>query len=104
MSFGYLLMFQKAVEMGCRFVQQTIDSIDFEAGIFTVALANGEKLQSPFVLGAFGKRSNIDQKMHRRFILKKSPWLAVKGHYRGTFSDEVVGLHNFKAAIAGFLR
>ncbi len=31
--------------------------------------------------GAFGKRSNIDQKINRSFIYKKSHWLAVKAHY-----------------------
>lgn len=95
------LMFQKAVASGCRFVQQTINTIDFDADRFTISLADGQKLQSRLVLGAFGKRSNIDQKMHRRFILRKSPWLAVKGHYRGNLSDDVVGLHNFQGGYCG---
>ncbi len=53
------------------------------------------------MLGAFGKRSTIDQKMQRGFIKQKSPWLAVKGHYNGTFPDDVVGLHNFKGGYCG---
>lgn len=95
------LMFQNAIGHGCRFIQQTITAIDFADDVFTVSLADGQKLQSPLVLGAFGKRSNIDQKMQRSFMRKKSPWLAVKGHYRGDFPDDVVGLHNFKGGYCG---
>jgi flavin-dependent dehydrogenase len=53
------------------------------------------------VIGAFGKRSNIDQKLNRNFIQKKSPWLAVKAHYSGDFPNDLVGLHNFKGGYCG---
>src|SRR5690606_30134900 len=43
----------------------------------------------------------LDQKMGRRFILQKSPWLAVKAHYRGDFPDTLVALHNFKGGYCG---
>ena len=58
-------------------------------------------MKSKIVLGAFGKRSTIDQKMQRKFIKQKSPWLAVKGHYKGNFPNDVVGLHNFKGGYCG---
>ena len=53
------------------------------------------------VLGGFGKRSNLDVKMKRNFIEKKSPWLGVKSHYQGEFDEKVVGLHNFKGGYCG---
>ena len=62
---------------------------------------NNVLLKAKIVLGAFGKRSNVDQKLNRSFIQKKSPWLAVKAHYSGNFPDDLVGLHNFKGGYCG---
>ena len=31
----------------------------------------------------------------------KSPWLAVKAHYKGDFPNDTVGLHNFKGGYCG---
>lgn len=96
-------LYQKALGNDCKILHQTITDIhfEFEADQFTVTLSNNEVLKADVVIGAFGKRSNIDQKMHRSFILKKSPWLAVKGHFKGNASDEVVELHNFKGGYCG---
>ncbi|MFT3796287.1 NAD(P)/FAD-dependent oxidoreductase [Flavobacterium sp.] len=94
-------LYQIALEYGCQVIRETITSIDFKDNRFSVALSNDQILQSEMVIGAFGKRSNIDQKMHRHFIGKKSPWLAVKGHFKGTLSDDVVGLHNFRGGYCG---
>ena len=94
-------LFQKAIANGCQVIQETVENIDFAEDFFTVKTAEGRELKSKIVLGAFGKRSNIDQKLHRGFIKKKSLWLAVKAHYSGTFPDGFVGLHNFKGGYCG---
>ena len=94
-------LYQKALQQNCRIVQDNITSIDFANDLFSVSLSNKETIKAKVVIGAFGKRSNIDQKMQRRFMLKKSPWLAVKGHFKGNFSDDLVGLHNFKGGYCG---
>ena len=94
-------LFQKAVANGCRVIQETVDNIVFAEDFFTVTTAEGREFKSEIVLGAFGKRSAIDQKMQRGFIKKKSPWLAVKAHYTGDFPNDVVGLHNFKGGYCG---
>ncbi len=39
--------------------------------------------------------------MKRGFIEQKSPWLAVKSHFKGNFPQDVVGLHNFKGGYCG---
>ncbi len=52
-------------------------------------------------MGAFGKRSTLDQVLSRNFISKKSPWLAVKAHYSGDFPNDVVALHNFNGGYCG---
>ncbi|MNE54331.1 hypothetical protein D3C80_1491030 [compost metagenome] len=39
--------------------------------------------------------------MERDFISKKSPWLAVKGHYSGNFDEKLVALYNFQGGYCG---
>ena len=94
-------LYEKAVANGCKVIHETVDIVSYANNIFTVITANGKELNSKVVLGAFGKRSSIDQKMQRTFIKQKSPWLAVKAHYKGFFPDNVVGLHNFKGGYCG---
>lgn len=94
-------LYKKALENGCKFIQENVENIVFENNQFTVTAANKRILKSEIVIGAFGKRSNVDQKMNRDFINKKSYWLAVKAHYFGDFPNDVVGLHNFKGGYCG---
>jgi menaquinone-9 beta-reductase len=100
----YLLdefLYQKAVENGCEIIQETVETIDFEDDEFTITTSENTVLKSKIVIGAFGKRSNLDQKLNRNFIQQKSPWLGVKAHYTGDFPKNLVGLHNFKGGYCG---
>lgn len=92
---------QKAIENGCQIIQDTVIEIHFRNEEFLINTANSIHLKSKFAIGAFGKRSNIDQKLNRNFIQKKSPWLAVKAHYAANFPNDLVGLHNFKGGYCG---
>lgn len=94
-------LYQKAIEKGCTFLFDTVAAVDFSAEIFTVRLQSGKIIRSKVVIGSFGKRSNLDQKLERDFMRKKSPWLAVKAHYKGSFPDHLVALHNFKGGYCG---
>ncbi|WP_413998340.1 NAD(P)/FAD-dependent oxidoreductase [Flavobacterium sp. W1B] len=94
-------LYKKALANGCQIMQDNVENIVFNENQFTVITANNSVLKSEIVLGAFGKRSNIDQKLDRNFIHKKSPWLAVKAHYQGDFPDDLVGLHTFKGGYCG---
>ena len=94
-------LYQKAVANGCQIIQDTVSNIKFEQEKFTILTNNKLELNSKIVLGAFGKRSNLDLKLNRDFIQKKAPWLAVKAHYSGGFPDDLVGLHNFKGGYCG---
>ena len=91
---------KKALENGCKIIQDNVENILFKDNQFIVT-TNNSILKSEIVIGAFGKRSNVDQKMNRDFINKKSYWLAVKAHYSGDFPNDVVGLHNFKGGYCG---
>ena len=94
-------LYQKAMENGCQIIQDSVIDIQFLGNEFHVITADGLELRSKIVLGAFGKRSNLDLKLNRDFIQKNSPWLAVKAHYSGDFPDDLVGLHNFKGGYCG---
>jgi flavin-dependent dehydrogenase len=94
-------LYQKALANGCKIIQDTVDAIVFDADQFSVTTTNNTVLKAEIVIGAFGKRSNIDQKLSRNFIQKKSPWLAVKAHYSVDYPDDLVGLHNFKGGYCG---
>lgn len=94
-------LYEKALSQNCRFVHQTVSDVNFEHEKSTIDLLNGQKISADLVIGAFGKRSIIDQKLHRDFIAKKAPWLAVKSHYQGIISQDVVGLHHFTGGYCG---
>jgi flavin-dependent dehydrogenase len=92
---------KKAIENGCQIFQETVTDIQFIENEFRVFTSDNFELKSKIVLGAFGKRSNIDQKLNRDFMQKNSPWLAVKAHYSGNLLNDLVGLHNFKGGYCG---
>ncbi|MFV8343902.1 NAD(P)/FAD-dependent oxidoreductase [Flavobacterium sp. XS2P39] len=94
-------LYKKAISIGCKIIQDSIEEVAFENEIFTITTSNKTIFKSEIVIGAFGKRSSIDQKLSRTFIQKKSSWLAVKGHYSGEFPSDLVGLHNFKGGYCG---
>lgn len=94
-------LYEKALENGCKIIQDTVTDIQFIDDLFHISTFNNLEIKSKIVIGAFGKRSNMDQKMNRDFIQKKSPWLAVKAHYSGYFPNNLVGLHNFKGGYCG---
>lgn len=91
---------QIAATNGCTLLQETVNTVSFSNDLFTVTSSN-QVLSAKIVLGAYGKRSNIDQVLSRDFIRKTSPWLAVKAHYSGNFPDDLVALHNFKGGYCG---
>jgi len=103
MSRYYLdnLLAKKAISNGVTILQDSVEKVDFKEDFFTVQTKKTTLFQSKIVIGAFGKRSLIDVKMKRKFIQKKSPYLAVKIHVKGNFPDNLVALHNFKGGYCG---
>jgi flavin-dependent dehydrogenase len=93
-------LYQIAIANDCTFLEETVSNISFTNDIFTV-ITSKHSLSSKIVLGAYGKRSNIDQVLSRDFISKKSSWLAVKAHYSGNFPNNLVALHNFNGGYCG---
>lgn len=95
------LLLKKALFNGVQVLKDSVDSIVFKKGVFTVQTKDSKSFQSKITIGAFGKRSVLDQKMNREFIKKKSPYLAVKIHVKGDFPENLIALHNFKGGYCG---
>mgnify|MGYP005724536025 FL=1 len=95
------LLVKKAHLNSVQILKDTVDSIHFKKDSFTITTKSYGVFQSKITIGAFGKRSSLDQKMKRKFIQKKSPYLAVKIHVKGVFPENLVALHNFKGGYCG---
>lgn len=93
-------LYQKAVSAQCTIIKENVTNVSFTDDVFTVSTSN-QTVTAKIVLGAFGKRSNVDQVLDRNFFHKKSPWLAVKAHYSGDLDNDLVALHNFKGGYCG---
>lgn len=98
--FDYFL-YQLAEKRGCIILEDFVENVIFVNDEFTIYTKNCGFIKSKIVVGAYGKRGILDQKLGRKFILKKSPWLSIKAHYRGTFPNALVALHNFKGGYCG---
>lgn len=91
---------QKATSSGSTIITEKVENIVFDKDIFKVHTAQQTYI-STIVIGAYGKRSNLDQALKRNFIFTKTPWVAAKAHYRGNFPDDLVGLYHFKGGYCG---
>ncbi|TCK67887.1 flavin-dependent dehydrogenase [Winogradskyella wandonensis] len=94
-------LYQLALKNGVKVLQDTVEDVHFNNDSFQVETKENQTFQSKIIIGAFGKRSNLDAKFQRKFIQKKSPYLGVKIHASGEFPEEKVALHNFKGGYCG---
>lgn len=95
-------LYQLAVKNNVTILQDTVRDVNFtQEDDFEVITKSNQTLQSKIVIGAFGKRSNLDIHFERQFIKKKSPYLGVKIHVSGNFPEDKVALHNFKGGYCG---
>jgi len=95
------ILSEKAKENGVSILRDTVVNTSFKNDLFKIKTKENSVFQSKIVIGAFGKRSLLDVKMARNFIQKKAPYLGVKIHVKGTFSNNLVALHNFKGGYCG---
>lgn len=94
-------LYERFRDKGGKVLFDSVTDIAFENDSFEVSTASAHQLSARQVIGAYGKRAAIDVKYHRPFTQKRSPWLAVKGHYSGSFEDGLVALHNFNGGYCG---
>lgn len=94
-------LWNEAGKLGVKLITDQVTDVFFEDETFTITTSEHGKLTSDFVIGAYGKRSGLDRSLKRGFSNKKSPWLAVKAHYKADFQEDLVSLHNFKGGYCG---
>jgi flavin-dependent dehydrogenase len=95
-------LYQQAQVRGVEFQQgATVTDVTFAADRHHVVLADGRTLQARVVLGAYGKRANLDRQLQRPFFSQRSPYLGVKYHLRLDFPRNLIALHNFADGYAG---
>lgn len=94
-------LYQQLIKRGIHVIKDRVITIEFRDDQFLITLASGKELTAKQIIGAYGKRSAIDVKLGRTFIQKTSPFLAVKGHYKGDFPNGLVAIHNFKGGYCG---
>jgi flavin-dependent dehydrogenase len=98
-------LYRLACQRGVNFLTgTTVTGLQFIAkeDLFQVELSDFQVLQVPYVLGAFGKRSKLDQVLERPFFSKRSPYIGVKYHVQAEGSSNTVALHNFQGGYCGF--
>ena len=90
-----------AKKNGCTIEKANVGEVQFLDNHFEVKTKSGQTYLSKFVIGAYGKRSNLDMQLKRPFIQEKAPFLAVKSHYEGDFPEDLVALYNFNGGYCG---
>lgn len=94
-------LFKKCQTEGVRFLLDTrVDDVVFTNDHFKLTLADST-LTAPLVIGAFGKRSNLDSKLKRAFFFRHSPYVGIKIHARIAFDDDLIQLNTFKNGYCG---
>ncbi len=94
-----------AIQKGVYVVENCkVDNIIFDNDIFIIKTL-AEKISCSVCSGSFGKRSNIDVKWNRDFILQKpnslNNYIGVKYHVKINFPANEIALHNFKDGYCG---
>ncbi|MCH8535584.1 MAG: NAD(P)/FAD-dependent oxidoreductase [Flavobacteriaceae bacterium] len=94
-------LFQHAQKLGVHFIFDQVLNYQFTGNQFLIE-AKSQQIQSELLICAYGKRSNIDAKLSRKFFKKKTAWMGVKAHYRlDDFPENRVELHNFDGGYCG---
>lgn len=84
--------------------------VEQQAEIKYIKIEKEEDVQAKLVIGAFGKRANLDAVLKREFFIQKSPYIGVKYHLRlplplrEKYEDDRITLHNFKNGYCGISR
>ena len=86
------------------FEQTRVNEINFFNDEFNIQSTIGS-FKAKVAVGCFGKRSNLDVKWKRAFVLAKknklNNYIGVKYHIRYNFPEDLIALHNFKKGYCG---
>ena len=97
-NFLYQVALDEHVEIHTR---EKVEAIDFSNDQFKIKTVTGKEFCGRILIGAFGKRSNLDKSLKRAFFTKKSPYVGIKYHAITNHDANVVALHNFAGGYCG---
>lgn len=96
-----LFLYEKAKEAGVTFLLDTeVDEVLFADDEFVIKTGT-QSLAASIVIGAFGKRSKLDNSLDRSFFKKRSPYVGIKYHIRTLHPGNLIALHNFIGGYCG---
>jgi flavin-dependent dehydrogenase len=103
------LLAEIAKTAGVEIMEGTkVENIQFGKEEFNVHLASRptpSQVCSKIAAGTFGKRSNLDLKWKRSFVLQKqnklNNYIAVKYHIKTRWPEDLIALHNFQNGYCG---
>ena len=100
-----MILYQLALQKGVTVATNTkVQDIFFEDEQFIIHAGN-KTYTAVTAAGSFGKRSNLDVKWNRSFILDKpgklNNYIGVKYHIRLKHAIDTIALHNFKDGYCG---
>ncbi|TDH23083.1 FAD-binding protein [Segetibacter sp. 3557_3] len=97
-------LFDIAKESADVFTKCKVSSAEYKSGQFTI-LSTAGHIVAKVVTGCYGKKSNLDVKFRRPFILQKpsslNNYIGVKYHIRYPQPKNLISLHNFKNGYCG---
>jgi flavin-dependent dehydrogenase len=92
---------EKAKQSGVEFLLgEEVTAVHFDNGKFHLQ-TQSKKIETDLVIGAYGKRSKLDNTLQRDFIKKRSPYVGIKYHIRTQHPDHLIALHNFEGGYCG---
>jgi flavin-dependent dehydrogenase len=94
------MLFKNAEKLGVTILFEKVIDLTFKEGIFEITAENGIHY-SVLAIAAYGKRSNLDQKLNRAFFYHRSPYLGVKYHIKTDLPDNLIRLDNFSGGYSG---
>lgn len=97
-----LILFNALKKAGAEtIIGEKIVQVDYKSGEFILLDSIGREFYADYVIGAFGKRSNLDPVLNRSFFKQRSPFMGVKYHIRLDMPKNLIQLHNFEKGYAG---
>lgn len=94
-------IYEQNLKIGVTFyLNTTVENVYFENEKFYVNTTR-HTLNAKYVLGSYGKRSNLDRVLNRSFFYRKTPYMAVKYHINYDFDKNTIALHNFDKGYCG---
>ena len=93
-----------SIQSGSHWVVDHVSSFSLEKGCYEVNTKNGRYLGKNLI-GAWGKRSNLDRSMNRPFYTNEKSrltnWVGIKYHIRSDQTEDLISLHTFKNGYCG---